>query len=108
MVHALLADATQGQVPWANYGLAGLLFSVLLYAGARLYRDKQKEIADLRAEFERRIAEFRADRDNAQAEVRRLNGVIQDKYVPALEETRQALLDSHELTVLLRAELRNR
>jgi hypothetical protein len=82
------AVTTSDSTSFADYGVLGLLAIVL--------------IAFARTAYKRETVRA----DNSEAEVRRLNTVIQEKYVPALEEARKAAVASMQAALELQAELK--
>ena len=62
-----------------QYGLAGIILSILLGFGWWVLKNE------------------RADRKEAEAEVKRLNGDIQNVFVPAQEQSRVALVEVSKL-----------
>lgn len=85
MPYPLLALAA-GEVPstdWSQYGIAGIIAGLGIWFFFLAYRQMS--------------ARYEAER----AEVKRLNQLIQDKYVPALEAATQVL---HEVVRFLERE----
>lgn len=95
-IYALFITAAEGdtlpQLPtFAQYGLIGILFAMVV--GGVLLVPKYA---------------YERERDRADAletEVKRLNALIQDRHVPALESASKAISDSTELVTDLRREI---
>lgn len=83
----MLSSAAADGIPLAalgQYGAAGVILMIFLWFGYKVYSSEKK----------------RAD-DN-EGEIKRLNQLIQDKYVPALQDAAHALTESTAALTLAR------
>ena len=87
-MHSLLSlNVAATEIPIAElgqYGIAGVIGSIFLWFGWNVYKRERD----------------RADKN--EAEIKRLNEVIQEKYVPSLEAAASALSESNVLLAQLR------
>lgn len=86
MIINVLATAFDPNSPWAyvlNFGVLGVMF-VLILSGKFVVTKRELDTCQLQ-----NIKIF-SERDEEKAEVRRLNILIQDKYVPALEAAKNS------------------
>lgn len=90
---ALLAqDSGGGGIPVAQlgqYGIAGVILMIFLWFGWQVYK-RERDRAD-----------------SNEAEIKRLNTVIQEKYVPSLEQASKALVESNQLLAEFKARRRS-
>lgn len=84
-----------------NYGLAGVVLSILLTFGWLTIKHERAECSRRETDSAKRLAD-------AQGQLQSLNELIREKYVKGLEDAYHATAEAHDLIVILRDELRQR